>query len=248
MRGNKCICAVLAGMLLCLLSACTISENGKDMEPQESNDLVQHESGSETLPSEIDSAGQQVTESTRNEQSSDTASMQDENMTSEMEELYKAILFGEEDFVRIDYRGEDKSLNIKDIKKVVSDEDWVTAEVTKFTIIDLDGNGEDELVLWIERNGDSVYGYEILFYQDQEVYGFTLPDRGFMNLKTDGTFETFGGIENSDDYFGVGRLQLSEKGYTIEDASDSGSQESKTDVGWYELTPESVELAFENKF
>lgn len=69
-----------------------------------------------------------------------------------------------------------------------------------------------------------------------------------MNPKTDGTFETAGGIEDSDDYYEVGRLIISEKSYKIVDASDSGSQLSKPDLGWYDLTPESVELAFEYKF
>lgn len=166
---------------------------------------------------------------------------------SGMEERYKAILLGEEDFVRIDYRGQDKCLNIKNINELVSEDD-LAAEVTKFAIIDLDGNGENELVLWIQYLGDRVYGYEILFYQDQEVYGFTLPARGFMNPKTDGTFETAGGIEDSDDYYGVGRLIISEKSYKIVDASDSGSQLSKEDLGWYDLTSQSVETVYQNRF
>lgn len=241
---NKGIIAVLTGMvLLCLLSACTVNENGTDNESQKKNASAEHGFSSEGLPSGTDGAGAHVTENTSGEQSSGTASKQDEGMPSGMEDKYKAILLGEEDFVRIDFRVEDKSLNIKNIKQVVSEDD-VAAEVTKFAIIDLDGNGEDELVLWIQWNGDQVYGFEILFYQDQEVYGFTLPARGFQEPKADGTFYYSGGIG----YSGTGRLQFSERGYTIEDASDSGSQLSKTDLGWYDLTPESVELAFENKF
>lgn len=248
-RKNKCISVVLAGMaLLCLLSACTVNVNRADMESQKVNDSAEYELSPEDLLSETDSAGPQVSENLNDEQSGSTVGQQDANMSSGMEERYKAILLEDGGFVNIDHRDEDRKLNIENIKEVVSDEDWVTARVTKFTILDLDGNGEDELVLWIQANEDLDFGFEILYCQDQEVYGFTLPYRGFMDLKTDGTFDTAGGIEDSEDYYGVGRLRLSERGYTIEDASDSGSQVGKTSAEWYDLTPDNVESAFENRF
>lgn len=208
------------------------------------NDSAENELGSEGLPSETDSAGLQDTENTNGEQSDSAASRQDENMSSGMEERFRAILLGEGDFVNIDHSDQDIRLNIENIKEVVSDEDWVTAKVIKFTIIDLDGNGENEIVLWIQANEREDYYIEILYFQDQEVYGFTLPYRGFRDLKTDGTFYSSGGMDNR----GIRRLRLSERGYAIEDVSDSESQEEKTDVEWYDLTPDNVELAFENKF
>lgn len=177
----------------------------------------------------------------------DGAGMEERYKAILLREEYKAILLGEEDFVAIDFRDGDRSVNVENIGEVVSDED-LAAEVTKFAIIDLDGNGENEIVLWIQIYGDRVFGYEILFYQDQKVYGFTLPARGFMSPKTDGTFDTAGGIEDSDDYYGVGRLIISEKSYKIVDASDSGSQLSKEDLGWYDLTPEIVETIYQNRF
>ena len=164
----------------------------------------------------------------------------DDNMSLGMEERYKAILLGDGDFVNIDRSNQDIRLSLESIKEVVSDEDWVTAEVIKFTVIDLDGNGENEIVLWIQSNNGLDYGFEILYFQDQEVYGFTLPYRGFMDLKTDGTFYSSGGMDNR----GIRRLRLSERGYTIEEVSESESQEEKTDVEWYDLTPDNVELAF----
>lgn len=227
---NKGIIVVLVGvMLLCLLSACTVKGNGTDNESQKENASAEHGFSSEGLPSGTDGAGSQVAE---------------EDKPSGMEDMYKAILLGGEDFINVDHKEEDRKLNIENIKEVVSDEDWVTARVKKFTIIDLDGNGENEIVLWIEANDDLDYGFEILYYKDQEVYGVTLPYRALVELKTDGTFNYSGGMENS----GIGKLQLSERGYTIEDVSDTESQVGKPNVGWYDLTPEGVELAFENKF
>ena len=218
------------------LNASAANGNDMDMEAQKANDAAEDELGSEGLPSETDTAGLPVTENTSSEQ--------DDNMSSGMEERYKAILLGDGDFVNIDRSDQDIRLSLESIKEVVSDEDWVTAKVTKFTIIDLDGNGENEIVLWIQANERSDYGFEILYFQDQEVYGFTLPYRGFMHLKTDGTFYSSGGMDNK----GIGKLQFSERGYTIEDVSDGESQDEKADAEWYDLTSDNVELAFENKF
>ena len=218
------------------LSASAVNENDTAMEAEKANDLVENELGSEGFPPETDTTGLPVTENTGSEQ--------DDNMSSGMEERYKAILLGDGDFVNIDRSDQDIRLSLENIKKAVSDEDGVTAKVSKFAIIDLDGNGGNEIVLWIRANERSDYGFEILYFQDQEVYGFTLPYRGFMHLKTDGTFYSSGGIDNK----GIRKLQFSERGYTIEEVSEGESQEEKADVEWYELTSDNVELAFENKF
>ena len=207
------------------------------------NDSAENESGSEDLSSETDTAGLQVTERPNGGQSDSAVSKQDENMSSGMEERYKAILLGDEDFVNIERSDQDIRINIERIKEVVSDEDWVTAEVIKFTVIDLDENGENEIVLWIQSNNRLDYGFEILYFQDPEVYGFTLPYRGLMDLKTDGTFYSSGGMDNR----GIRRLRLYERGYTIEEVSDSASQEEKTDAEWYDLTPDHVERALNSE-
>ncbi|MCM1058267.1 MAG: hypothetical protein NC517_11765 [Firmicutes bacterium] len=165
-------------------------------------------------------------------------------VSDEPSDRYKAVLSGEEDFIAVDFWTGDRNINIKNIKEVVSEEDWVTAEVTKFTIVDMDGDGDNEVVLWIKANSDLDYGFEILYSQEQEIHGFTLPYRGLINLKTDGTFYYSGGIDNS----GIGRLQLFERGYVQEEMPDQQHQDEKEDVRWYDLTPEAVELAFENEF
>ncbi len=218
------------------LSASAVNGNDTDVEAQKANDAAENELSSAGVPSETDNAGLSVTENTNSER--------DDNMSSGMEERYKAILLGDGDFANIDRSNQDIRLSIERIKEVVSDENWVTAKVTKFTIIDLDGDGDNEMVLWIQANERSDYGFEILYFQDQEVYGFTLPYRGFTHLKTDGTFYSSGGMDNK----GIGKLQFSERGYTIEYVSDGESQEEKADAEWYDLTPDNVELAFENKF
>ncbi len=168
----------------------------------------------------------------------------DEDILPEMNQRYKAILLGNRDFVNIEHSDKDIRLNIENIKDVVSDEEGVTAKVTKFAIIDLDGNGENELVLWIQANESSDYGFEILYLRNEEVYGFTLPYRAFQHLKTDGTFYLSGGIDNR----GIRRLILLDRGYTIEEVVDSESQEEKTDVTWYDLNSENTDLNMETAY
>ena len=218
------------------LSASAANGNDTDMEAQKANDVAENELSPEGFTPETDTAGLPITENTSSEQ--------DDNMSSVMEERYKAILLGDGDFVNIDRSNQAIRLSLENIKEVVSDEEWVTAKVSKFTIIDLDGNGENEIVLWIQANESLDYGFEILYFKDQEVYGFTLPYRGFMHLKTDGTFYSSGGMDNR----GIRKLQFSERGYITEDVSDGESQEEKADAEWYDLTSYNVELAFENKF
>ncbi|MCM1192667.1 MAG: hypothetical protein NC123_10320 [Butyrivibrio sp.] len=166
-------------------------------------------------------------------------------VSDEPSDRYRAVLSGEENFVAVDFRDGDRSVNIENIKEIVSDEDWLTAEVTKFTILDLDEDGDKEVVLWIEiKPADSDWQFEILYFQDQEVYGFSMPARGLASLKADGTFYYWGGIDNS----GIGRLRLLERGYVQEEMPDQQHQDEKEDARWYDLTPEGVELAFENEF
>lgn len=171
------------------------------------------------------------------EQSSGTVSMQDENVLSEMEEKYKAILLSNGEFVNIDIVDNKRKLSLENIGKAVTDDDSIKVEATQFTMVDLDGNGDNEIVLWLQINGISDYGFEILYYHDQEVYGFTLTYRQFLELKTDGTFLASGGAADTSVY----KLQLSEGGYVIEEVFGSGSQEEKTDVEWYDLTEDNVE-------
>lgn len=167
----------------------------------------------------------------------------DETGLSEMEERYKAILLENGEFVNIDIMDHKRKLNLQNIGEAVTDDDSIKVEATQFTMVDLDGNGEDEIVLWLQVNGISDYGFEILYYHDQEVYGFTLTYRQFLDLKTDGTFLASGGAADTR----VCKLQLSANGYQIEEVFDSEHQDQKTDVEWYDLTEDNVEEHLQNQ-
>ncbi|MCM1049657.1 MAG: M56 family metallopeptidase [Clostridiales bacterium] len=177
---------------------------------------------------------------------------------------YKSVLLGESSFICTDLAN--RSLNISEIGQVVTDDDSITVNATKFANIDIDGDGENEIVLWLQINGISDYGFEILHYQNGEIYGYTLQYRAFMNLKTDGTFLFSSGAAD----FGIGKMTFSESGYSIgtQAYSQSGydsnnelsiqyfvndescsedefnnainGQEQKADVEWYDLTENNI--------
>ncbi|MBE6541168.1 MAG: M56 family metallopeptidase [Ruminococcaceae bacterium] len=70
----------------------------------------------------------------------------------------------------------------------------------KYAIIDLDGDGQSEMVLEI-----SCGNFLILYYKDNKVYALPEPYRTFNNLKADGTFSWDLGGSIS----GIGKLDLS---------------------------------------
>lgn len=185
-----------------------------------------------------------------------------------LEESYKAILLEDGEFISTDLQN--TQLNLKTIKKVVTDDDTIRVAATKFSITDLNGDGKAEIIILLQINDISDYGFEILQYQEKGVYGYTLPYRAFLDLKTDGTF-TF-----SDGDTGIGKLRFSENGYTIDKLHYSESnydsnnelkvayfvngetsseeefnrtmrqQEEKSNVRWYDLSSDNVNIAFEN--
>lgn len=189
-----------------------------------------------------------------------------------IKENYRSILLNNGRFICTDLKNQE--LNIGEIKEAITDDDSITAAVTKFAVVDLSGDGENEIVLWIQINSVSDYGFEILRYQEDAVYGYTLPYRVFMDLKTDGTFMFSGGAADS----GIGKLRFSEDGYTVDQVYYSESeydsenelivqyfangetcseeefndavrrQEEKQNIGWYDLTADDVNIAFENEF
>lgn len=193
-----------------------------------------------------------------------------EQLLESNENNYKSILLGNRDFICTDL--ENQSLNITQIRQAVTDYDSITVNPIKFVVIDLDGDSKEEIVLWLQVNGIFDYGFEILHYQNEEIYGYTLPYRVFMNLKTDGTFL----FEGSADDFGIGKLIFSTTGYSISEQVYSqlqynsnnilaiqyfangetcsedefndaiNSQEQKTDVTWHDLSAENINNIFRN--
>ncbi|SCX06322.1 hypothetical protein SAMN02910339_00951 [Lachnospiraceae bacterium YSD2013] len=70
-----------------------------------------------------------------------------------------------------------------------------------YTIIDLDGNGTEELVYYIEPGEDVPSGDFLIFaVVDGEVCAYTMADYEIGVLRTDGTMETRGGADTGSEY------------------------------------------------
>lgn len=121
---------------------------------------------------------------------------------------YKSVLQNKSKFFSFDAG---KELDITQLNQAVSEDSSITAEISKLTVIDLDGDDVPEVVLSLTVNADDYFGSEILRYHDGMVYGYTLWYRSFMDLKEDGTFSFSGGASDS----GFGTIQFTEDGYTV---------------------------------
>ena len=63
------------------------------------------------------------------------------------------------------------------------------AQIGQFAVLDLDGDGAAEVVLWITDVANDMGGYLVFRQEGSTVYGYPSNWRTFWNLKTDGTFE-----------------------------------------------------------
>jgi len=69
--------------------------------------------------------------------------------------------------------------------------------VTKYSVLDLDGDSRSEAVLWISRGADEYYGFLVLHCDGDTVYAHEFTYRGFNGLKADGTYHASSSAFNS---------------------------------------------------
>lgn len=138
------------------------------------------------------------------------------------------------------------------------------AQIERFAVIDLNSDGENEVLLHIIDVGLDGGGYLILRSEDGKVYGYPANYKMFTQLKTDGTF-VYISLARPDE--GIGTIRFREKGYEMHilacsETSDDmktvtyqaeqkpvSEQEfaacleqhrSKTDAVWYPFTAENI--------
>lgn len=197
-----------------------------------------------------------------------TAEYQSENVA--IGNILKSVLLGSSDFISTDLGGQ--SLSISEIGQTVTDDESITVNVSQFTVIDLDGDGIDEVVLWLQIDEINDYGFEVLRYRDGSVYGYTFVYRAFMELKEDGTFSFSSGAADS----GIGKLIFSDDEYSFDIIANSeseydsnneliiqyfadgelstedefsniiNSQDGKTDVQWYDFSVNDINTVFDH--
>lgn len=250
---------LLGAALMCLLSSCAVNDKSENYESvSEEMEIVDL--------NEMDNEDQYS--AAENETERGTVDAGNEQLPLSAEDNYKAVLLNNGDFISTDIQN--KKISLTNIKEVVTDDDSITVAATKFAVMDLDNDGQNEIVLWIQINDISDYGFEILRYQEGAVYGYTLQYREFMDLKTDGTFIFSEGAAD----LGIGKLSFSGNGCVIDKLyysesqydsnnelevqyiangtlyseeefnNDMSHQEEKSNVTWYDLTPGNVESAF----
>lgn len=281
MKCPRIYVLLLGGIVMYLLGSCASNKedimNDKDASVLQGQDNEEQNAPIPTeLPQPTPKASKEPLQSISEENSSqqEAASNEEESLTLSAEQSYKAILLGKEDFINSSEDGEFLDMvNIEDIWKTFTVSEMPGAKVKKFAIVDMDGDGEKEIVLW-NYTGAIDKGFEILHYQNGKVYGYHFWYRALDSLKEDGTSIASSGAA----YTSINKIEFLEKGYSIDTLYQSelqiGSdgidkmqyyangeicseeefnealsrQNEKADVVWYDLTPENVELAFENKY
>ena len=95
-------------------------------------------------------------------------------------------------------------LDISRVTEAVTSSPDFTAYPARFAYMDMDGDGINEAVLWLEtEDGDPVLAFIVLRWQgDGRVFGYTRFPRSFQGLKQDGTFS----FSSSAADYGVGKL------------------------------------------
>ena len=141
-----------------------------------------------------------------------------------------------------------------------SDMDWT---ITRFALLDLDGDGADELVLNIDYSGDEEY--VVLTCYDGTVYANQVVYRGFLTPKADGTvawsngafdngyarFRFENGVLVYDDFAAVSSDDSGSVTYTLNGESVSeedfdafiAEQNAKDDLAWTDFTVEALSAA-----
>lgn len=212
-------------LILCLLFLCSCSE-GKSKKQDE-------------LPDETVQTGESTPAAP---ESGETEQDADHNpATAGVMEKYREILLGNASFYRA---GTDEKHSIYELRSCFTSNETVEMTVISFTVIDLDEDGIDEVVLWPSLSGNEYFGSVILHSTGDEVYGYPIWYRGFNHLKTDGTFHSSGGAGD----WGYNKIRFTpqyEREYTAERITycetykdENGNQQARYFVNGLEATRE----------
>lgn len=126
-------------------------------------------------------------------------------------DAYQAVVNGEEPFIDIYYGA---PLTVQNGR--ITDNDGRTTEAIRFTLVDLDQNGAQELILWLREGQDDQAGFWLMWFAGDRVWGQNLTYRSFDQLKQDGTFLLSGRPSDSAYCDGIGQMKLTQDGWFSE--------------------------------
>ena len=201
------------------------------------------------------------------EETADSGQMASESADDAPRELLKAVLLGDSQFVYYAH-GNMEAIDITGVPALF-DADDPYMKIFDFAMVDMDGDGEDEAVLFLAGAAGDMGGKVILHATDGEVYGYRTDNRTLEELKTDGTYlysdptgmaeagiaavTGFSGEGLSVDmiarasgtYEGWDTFTVSGRPVTEEEYRDILSrQEKKEDAKRYEFTEENIHAVF----
>ena len=131
------------------------------------------------------------------------------------------VLKGKQPFYYAADGGSDlASVNIADIPSLLNPDDAYMA-IQNYAVIDLDGDGSEEAVVFVCGAAGDTGGYLVLHSRDDHVYGYRTDYRTFENLKTDGTFVYSDDLGSKE---GVATISFSQDGLVITDVLSATGQ------------------------
>ena len=160
---------------------------------------------------------------------SDSGQTASGDSASAPKEILRAVLFGDAPFQYCS-DGKTASADITEVPALF-DADDPFMKIWEFSVADLDGDGEVEVVLYVAGAAGDTGGKVILHRIDDAVYGYSTDNRTLVDLKTDATFSYSDptGLAET----GIAAVaEFSSSGYTVEKlACATGTYE-----GWDSFT------------
>ncbi len=182
-------------------------------------------------------------------------------------EVMKAVLLGNAPFCYIN-GSEIDTITIFDVPSLFDPNDEYM-KIWEYVVVDLDADGQDEVVLFVAGAAGDTGGKLILLREGEEVYGYKVDNRKLVDLKTDGTFYYSEGLGGTEDGIAVitnlsgSNMELDRITYakgkngefdtftvdrepaTEEEYLDRVSQQDqKTNAKWYEFSEENISSSF----
>ena len=169
------------------------------------------------------------------------------------------------------FRSNVETMVITDVPALF-DEDDPLMKVWEFSVIDLNGDGEDEVILFVVGVAGDMGGKggKVVFHQiGDKVYGYTTDNRTLVDLKIDGTYDysdptgvaeagiaTVRGFSETEytvdkityatgTYKGWDTFVADHQSVTEEEYLDAVSkQDQKQNAEWHEFTDENINTLF----
>lgn len=156
------------------------------------------------------------------------------------DEIMKKVLTGDSKFM-LTTEGKTEA-DIGDVPSLFDPYDTFM-KIWEFSKVDLDGDGGDEVILFVVGAAGDMGGKVILHQSSNEVYGYLTDNRTLVELKTDGTFQFLDPAGSGEAGIGI-ITSFSEKGYTMECQENTSRQEEKQDADRYDFTEENIANMF----